>query len=79
LKVLPADFFYICPCLYDGVPQINYNKHKKVILDDFDPFHHLTPSKQAFLGHFFNFQMHFWPEWTFKTLLLILYGNSPYM
>jgi len=55
------------------------NKHKKVILADFDPFLHLTPSKQAFLCHFFNFQVHFWPEGTLKTLLLILYGYSPYM
>jgi len=57
----------------------NYNKHKKVIMADFDPFLHLTPSKQAFLGIFFNFHVHFWPEGTFKTLLLILYGYSPYV
>jgi len=55
------------------------NKHKKAILADFDPFPPLTPSKQAFLGHFFNIQVLFWPEGTLKTLLLILYGYSPYV
>ena len=79
LKVLSADFFYLCLCLKDGVAKNNYNKHKKEILADFDPFLNLTPSKQAFLCHFYNFQVHFWSEGTLKTLLLILYGYSPYM
>jgi len=34
----------------------DYNQHKKVILADFDPFLHLTLSKQAFLGHFSTFR-----------------------
>jgi len=79
LKVLSADFFYISPCLKDSEAKNDYNKHKKVLLADFDPILHLTPSKQAFVGHFFNFQVHFGSEGTFKTLLFILNGNFPYV
>jgi len=36
----------------------DYNKHKKVILADFDPY------LQAYLGNFFNILVLFWLEGT---------------
>jgi len=48
-----------------------------VILADFDPFLLLTPSKQALLGHFSNFEVHFWLGRTSKTSHFDFVGLFP--